>query len=179
MFPCLLVFQAQRDPREASKISAARAHIQMIPTGSASSCQEGSIRVFLNWGRLGPVSDRDSVTMASFFFISILLACAAADMPFRLPSSPYPFPSMGPNCAGQIFTFDDTVLTPTQLLTVQTLQGTLARSCPQLVRVGSGVSSDMQTVFVNDLPQYGASINGSLRASFRGLLQHFRPAIQG
>lgn len=46
----------------------------------------------------------------------------AVSAPFRLPGSPYPAPGQGPNSTRTVVVFNDTLLTSTQLLTVQTLQ---------------------------------------------------------
>ena len=110
--------------------------------------------------------------------LAVILQQCRAD-PFRLPGSPYPAPSAGPNCSKELLGFDDTKLTTTQLLTLQTLQGNTARSCPTLFRIGSGDDKDMQWRFAQLLAPYGVTVNVSLRGSFTDLLRAHLTSIQG
>ena len=111
--------------------------------------------------------------------VLVAVYARASQGPFRVPGSPYAAPRMGPNCARVIYTFDDLKLTQSQLLTIQTLQGILARSCPTLLRTGSGAPGDMQSVFAHDLVKYGVQLNSSLSGDFVGLLTVFRAHLQG
>ena len=51
--------------------------------------------------------------------------------PWRVPLSPYPMSAGGPNATTFLTAFNDTALTQTQLLTIQTLQGMQARNIPR------------------------------------------------
>jgi hypothetical protein len=117
--------------------------------------------------------------LAHTLVFAAALTVALGASPFRMPNSPYPAPSAGPNCAREIFAFSDVQLNQTQLLTLETLQGVLARTCPQLYRLGSGASEDMQSHWALRFPKFGAHVNFSLQGDFRGLVRRFAPSLQG
>ena len=113
--------------------------------------------------------------MSQLYLLVLALLCgsnpayAVADAPFRLPGSPYPAPSQGPNCSVSLLAYSSS-LQPSQLLLMSSLQGVAARTCPRLLRVGDGSPSDMQSAFASDLPSFGAHVNTSIVNDFPSLV---------
>lgn len=107
-------------------------------------------------------------------------ACSHSQYPWRIPNSPYPGPSSGPNgLTPVITTFNGTFLSTTQLLTLQTLQGVLARTSGGLFQTGA--QGDTKNWWLNDLVSRfpGVSVDDSLQGDFSGLLSRFRSSIAG
>ena len=106
-------------------------------------------------------------------------ACPHAEYPWRLPNSPYPVTASGPNSpAREVFTFNTSLLAPTQLMTLQTLQGALARI--EVTLFQTGPSGDSKNIWLADLVDfYGVRVNDTLSGDFVGLLSHFASSVVG
>lgn len=94
---------------------------------------------------------------------------AGGAAPFRLPRSPYPAPSRGPNCSSTLVAYSG-ALQPSQLLLMSSLQGLAARTCPLFFRVEDGSASDMQSLFASDFPAFGAHVDAAFAHNFSALL---------
>lgn len=104
---------------------------------------------------------------------------AARAQPFRVHGSPYPAPSKGAiaTCGGPLYAYDSSSLSASQIVTMQTLQGGLARQCPRLFRVGTDVG--MAPVWLADLEQrWGVTVEAS-PSDFGGLLKLFKGDVAG
>lgn len=97
---------------------------------------------------------------------------AAQDIPQRIEGSPHP-KSGTPDT---LVILQDDHFTEAQLLTIQTLQGLLAKKKPTIYRDnGKGYS-----IWLDDLKDnYGVAVNTSLNGDFKGLLNHFKHAFEG
>ena len=104
---------------------------------------------------------------------------AQAAFPFRLPNSPYPAPSGGANAScGPIVGYGGSVLTGSQRVTLQTLQGGMARSCPSLFRIGN--DTGMANQWLSDLQAgWGVDVDLSRQDDFGALLKAFTNNIAG
>lgn len=106
--------------------------------------------------------------------LCFLLVSVSSD-PYRIPNSPYPFPTLGPNQTKTLTLFDETKFSSGQLVSLQTLQGLLARYNPQLFR-----SNPQQNVFLSELvSQFRVTVDDSLQDNYAGLLSNFRSSIGG
>jgi len=117
------------------------------------------------------VSQAGVVLLAAALSLAVTVggAHSGGAAPFRLPGSPYPAPSQGPNCSVSLLAYSSS-LQPSQLLLMSSLQGLAARTCPRLLRVGDGSPSDMQSAFASDLPEFGAHVSTSIADDFPSLL---------
>ena len=98
--------------------------------------------------------------------------------PFRLPNSPYPAPSKGANAScGPVLGFGPD-LSVSQRVTLQTLQGGLARSCPRLFRVGDDVGMADQWL-AGLQTRWGVSVDLSHQGNFTSLLKSTADSISG
>ncbi len=111
-----------------------------------------------------------AVAVAVAVVLTFGCSCHAADpAPFRLPGSPYPAPSTGPNCSTSLIAFSDS-LQRSQLMLMSSAQGLAARTCPLLFRVGDASPADMQTAFASDFPAFHSALNTSIATDFTQLL---------
>jgi len=95
--------------------------------------------------------------------------------PFRIPNSPYPSPTLGPNQTKVLTLFDEAKFSSGQLVSLQTLQGLLARYNPQLFR-----SNPQQNFFLSELvSRFHVTVDTSLQADYTALLSKFRSSIGG
>jgi hypothetical protein len=89
----------------------------------------------------------------------------------RIEGSPYPF-SQTPT---ELFVLGEN-FNVSEILTIETLQGVLAQSNPQIYRIiGSGYQMWIQDLIDN----YGIIANYSFSSDFQGLLNHFKNQISG
>lgn len=114
-------------------------------------------------------SPRCAVAAAALILLCTVSGSAAQPAPFRLLGSPYPAPSLGPNCSATLLAYSSS-LQPPQLLLLSSLQGLAARTCPRLFRVGDGSPADMQRAFASDFPAFGSSLDLSIASDFTALL---------
>jgi hypothetical protein len=127
------------------------------------------------------IAPRLPVVLAALSVVAASLdACSHTTYPWRVPNSPYPGPSSGSNgLSAVITTFNGTLVSSTQLLTLQTLQGVLARTSGGLFQTGA--PGDTKNWWLSDLVSRfpGVSVDDSLQGDFSGLLTRFRPSIAG
>ncbi len=94
--------------------------------------------------------------------------------PQRLAGSPYPI-SQKPDT---LFVVDESKLSYTQTLTVESLQGVLAQSKPRIYVING--SSDSYENWLADLVnKYGVFADYSFSSDFNGLLNHFKSDVKG
>ena len=92
--------------------------------------------------------------------------------PERLEGSPYPM-SESPF---RLYVVKDQNFSNNQLLTIETLQGVLAQTKPQIYRLRSGGYG----IWMEDLRNnYGVTLDYTYQSDFSGLLDHFKNDISG
>ncbi len=98
----------------------------------------------------------------------------AANQPSRISGSPYPV-SRKPDT---LFVVDESTLTYTQILTVESLQGILAQSRPEIYVING--NTDSYAIWLSDLVNtYGVTAEYTYSSDFAGLLRHFKSEISG
>ncbi|NOY79290.1 MAG: hypothetical protein GXO76_15665 [Calditrichaeota bacterium] len=124
-----------------------------------------------------------SAKMAVLIFALLTVGCHANKNPLkaegahtgkvvRLPGSPYPV-SQSPQ---RLFVVDDAQFSRAQILAIETLQGVVAQTRPEIYRVrGPGYARWLQN-FQDDL---GVRIDETYRSDFEGLFSHFKNRISG
>lgn len=91
----------------------------------------------------------------------------------RLEGSPYPVSSV----PDTLFVVADAGFTEGQRLTVETLQGMLAKEKPEIYRREEGSGYE---IWLNDLVErYGVVADYSFEGDYEGLLRHFKNEIDG
>ncbi len=100
-------------------------------------------------------------------------ANSTINQPTRLAGSPYPA-SHKPDT---LFWVDESSMSATQVLTIESLQGILAQTKPRIY-VTNG--SDSYLTWLTDMQKnYEVIVDNSFRADFSGLLNHFKSFIAG
>lgn len=113
--------------------------------------------------------------MRSMGFLYFAFVLLVSGDPFRIPNSPYPSPIAGPNQTKVLTLFDETKFSKGQIISLQTLQGLLARYNPQLFR-----SNARQNFFLSELvSQFHVAVDDSLQANYTALLSKFRSSVGG
>ena len=133
-----------------------------------------------------PVSDSFNVIMAVLSIVAIVWSSCGqksnitgsggggAYGPERLAGSPYPI-SKEPDT---LFVVDESKLTYTQILTVESLQGILAQAKPSVYIING--TNDAYSNWLSDLQtNYGVHLDLSLESNFTGVLSHFKNNIDG
>ncbi len=125
-------------------------------------------------------------TFATFIFMSsfflILLSCKdnvnktdeekIPTVPHRIGNSPYPV-SQTPD---KLFVLNDGNFSTSQRITIETLQGILAQTEPQIYRV----ATEGYLRWLNDLQNhYNVTTDYSLDSNFEGLISNFKDQISG
>jgi len=110
-----------------------------------------------------------AVVIITMFFSNLLFAQQQAH---RLEGSPFPVSSI----PEYIYVVDDSYFSQNELLTINTLQGVLAKKTPIIYRdYGSGYSVWLQLMKDN----YAVNIDTTFSKDFNGLINHFKDSISG
>lgn len=93
-------------------------------------------------------------------------------IPSRVANSPYPV-SQTPD---KLFVINDGNFTVSQRITIETLQGILAQTKPQIYRV----ATEGYLMWLNDLKSnYNVTIDNSFDSNFKGLISNFKDQLNG
>jgi len=98
----------------------------------------------------------------------------SSNQPSRIAGSPYPM-SARPDT---LFIADESQLSYTQTITIESLQGILAQTKPRIYMING--TGDDYYVWLKDLgANYGVHLDYSLESNFTGLLKHFKNYYNG
>ncbi|MCK5457335.1 MAG: hypothetical protein KAI45_09435 [Melioribacteraceae bacterium] len=93
-------------------------------------------------------------------------------IPHRISNSPYPV-SQTPD---KLFVLNDANFSASQRITIETLQGILAQTEPEIYRV----ATEGYLMWVNDLKDnYNVELDYSLDSNFEGLISNFKDQFSG
>ena len=94
------------------------------------------------------------------------------NIPSRVVNSPYPVSST----PDKLYVINDGNFSTSQRITIETLQGILAQTKPQIYRV----ATEGYLMWVNDLKDnYNVTLDNSLDSDFKGLISNFKDKING
>ena len=99
---------------------------------------------------------------------AVVSAAPQAEAPFRVAGSPYAHPSAGANCSTSLFVVDTLQWSADDVLTVETLQGVSARSCPSIWRNHGGSYTTWAAALTKT---FGVHMDTSYSQDFAGLLK--------
>lgn len=109
------------------------------------------------------------VILTALLFSNLLVGQEKAH---RIEGSPFPVSSV----PEAVFVVEDSYFSQDELLTVNTLQGVLAKKVPLIYRrYGSGYAVWLQDIKDN----YSVNIDTALSKDFDGLIEHFKDSIEG